>query len=250
MITLLKESQYKLRSSNIDILAVVPARGGSKRLPRKNLLPLGGKALIHWTLDAANNSNVLDKVIVTSDDDEILSEAQRARVDYIKRPSDLATDTATTFDVLSHALGTLAAQEVFPARIMLLQPTSPLRTAEDIRLAVQKMNIDTAASVISVCRAEHSPLWCNTLDERGSMDSFLPKELHGRRSQDLPIYYRLNGAIYLAMTEYFIKHKGFFMPNSRAFVMASDRSIDIDSERDYKWASFLIGSGSKVFGNE
>lgn len=232
------------KSKEIDIVAIVPARAGSKRLPRKNVLPLGNKPLIQWTLDAAKASGVIDLIVVTSDDTEVLSIAEKSAVKTIVRPEHLATDTSTTIDVILHTLEALRSENIYPKRVMLLQPTSPLRTAEDIKSAVKKMELTNAASVISVCATEHSPLWCNTLDDNGCMDNFLPPEIINKRSQDLPTYYRLNGAIYLIFTEKLIAKKSFFTINSFAFVMDREHSVDIDNIFDFNFAKQLILSNS------
>lgn len=230
---------------NVDILAVVPARAGSKRLPGKNLLDLHGKPLIRWTLEAALESRVIDLLVVSSDDNAILAEGERLGLRTVRRPEYLANDTATTFDVLVHTLDSLAAEGVRPARLMLLQPTSPLRKAQDIRDAVRYMDDSKAESIVSVCLCEHSPLWSNTLGAEGSMDKFLRPELLNQRSQELPVYYRLNGAIYMAKTEKLLEKHGFFMPNSRAHIMPADRSVDIDTYMDFKLCEFFLESLDK-----
>ena len=232
-------------SPNVDVVAIVPARAGSKRLPGKNFMDLHGKPLVRWTLEAALESQVIDSLVVSSDDDVILSEGARLGLYTIRRPEHLASDTATTFDVIVHTLECLAQEGVRPARVMLLQATSPLRRAQDIREAVQCMNDTKAASVVSVCQCEHSPLWSNTLGPEGGMDNFLRSELIGKRSQDLDVYYRLNGAIYIANTEEFIEAKGFFMPNSRAYIMPADRSVDIDTLMDFKLCEFFLAGCDK-----
>mgnify|MGYP000294090483 CR=1 FL=1 len=225
---------------NIDIVAVVLARGGSKRLPKKNLLPLCGKPLIDWTFEVATKSAVIDLVVLSTDDQDILCEADKTGVRTIKRPAALATDLATSFDALVHVLNRLKDDAIIPKRIMLLQPTSPLRQTEDIDNAVMKMDETGAHSVISVCEAEHSPLWCNTLDDDGSMDDFILNTVKNQRSQDLSTYYRLNGAVYLADVDKFLEHKGFMMDNSRAIVMPRERSIDIDCQLDLEIAELLM----------
>jgi CMP-N-acetylneuraminic acid synthetase len=227
--------------SSLDVLFIVPARGGSKRLPGKNLMELQGKPLIRWTLEAAKDSGVSGLIVVNSDDDAILAEGKRLGIRILKRPSDLATDTASTFDVLIHTLELLAEEGITPKRLMLLQPTSPLRSAENIREAVQLMDDTNAASVVSVCPCEHSPLWSNVLGADGSMANFLRPELLNKRSQDLPDYYRLNGSIYLAKTDDFVREKGFFMANSRAYIMTAEQSVDIDNRIDFSLCDVLMG---------
>lgn len=225
---------------DLDIVAIVPARAGSKRLPGKNMLPLAGKPLIQWTLDAAKASGVIDLILVTSDDAAVLNLARQQEVMAIPRPEDLATDTATTIDAVMHALSTLESKGYTAQRVMLLQPTSPLRTSDDIRNAVTRMDDTGAASVVSVSEMEHSPLWANTLPADGNMDNFLPRELLNKRSQDLPTYYRLNGAVYLTTREALACQGNFFVPHCFALVMLPRCSIDIDTAHDFAFAEFCL----------
>lgn len=231
----------------LDTIAIIPARGGSKRLPRKNVLPLAGKPLIQWTLDAAKESGVIDLIAVTSDDDEVLEIAGRnEEVKIIRRPDHLATDTATSIDVVLHALSELESQGIKAKRVMLLQPTSPLRKAEDILGAVKWMDKKSAASVISVCEMEHSPLWSNQLPVSYSMEFFFDNSLSGKRSQDLPLFYRLNGAVYLTSYQDIIKNYCFKALPCYAFIMPKERSIDIDDFYDFKIASILANLDPSV----
>lgn len=218
-------------------LAIIPARGGSKRLPRKNVLNLCGKPLIAYSIEAGLKSKYISKVIVSSDDEEILQISQNFGADVIKRPDNLATDTATTFDTIEHAINSLEKFDY----IILLQPTSPLRNEKHIDEAIELLNQRNADAIISVCETEHSPLWCNTLNEDLSMADFLSKELLDKRSQELPKYYRLNGAIYICKTEKFLNNRGFFLENSIiAYMMDKKDSVDIDEEIDFKLAEFCL----------
>lgn len=218
-------------------LAIIPARGGSKRLPRKNVLPLAGKPLIAWTIEAALQCSKIDKVVVTSDDDEILAIAASYSVDCIKRPAILATDTSTSFDVIKHSLEEYLVYEY----CMLLQPTSPLRTHDHIQEALDQLEARSADAVISVCKTEHSPLWANTLPNNKSMQSFLCKESLNKRSQELPSYYRLNGALYICRTKKLLEQGTFFLKdNVYAYIMSERSSVDIDTELDFKWTEFLM----------
>ena len=220
-------------------LAIIPARGGSKRLPRKNILPLAGKPLIGWTIEAALNCNAISKIVVSSDDDEILAVANSYKVDALKRPEYLATDTATSFDAIKHAIECDPGYEY----IILLQPTSPLRTTKHLQEAILLLEEKQADAVISVCETEHSPLWTNTLPVDKSMQGFLREELLNIRSQDLPIYYRLNGAIYICKTNKLLEAESFFLKeNIYAYLMDIKSSVDIDTEIDFKWAELLMGN--------
>ncbi len=219
-------------------LAIIPARGGSKRLPRKNILSLCGKPLVTWTIESALQSKYIDDVCISSDDDEILAIATEYDVLTIKRPDYLATDTATTFDVVEHAVQTLPEQYDY---IVLLQPTSPLRTAKHIDEAIDLLNTKSADAIISVCAMEHSPLWSNTLPNDGSMVGFLSNEVL-QRSQDLETYYRLNGVLYICKTQSLLQEETFFInDNIFAYVMDEDSSVDIDTVRDFEYSSWLMG---------
>ncbi len=223
-----------------NILALIPARGGSKRLKGKNIKQLGEKPLIAWSIEVALASKYVDEVVVSTEDDEIAKVSQQygATVPF-KRPYMLSLDSTSTMDVILHTIETLESEGKAYKFLMLLQPTSPLRSSEDIDKSVELMIQKEADSIISVCESEHSPLWTNTLPKDHSMDNFLPKKAE-RRSQELPTYYRLNGAIYIAKTEMIKKEKSFFMPNSFAYIMPQSRSVDIDSELDFKLAEILV----------
>jgi len=218
-------------------LAIIPARGGSKRLPRKNVLDLNGKPLIAWSIEAGLQSKYIDKVVVTSDDDEILEISKKFGAETIKRPDELASDTATTFDAIKHTIDNLEKS----AYIVLLQPTSPLRNEKHIDEAVELLEIKNADAVVSVCEMDHSPLWSNTLSEDKNMNNFLRDEVLNKRSQDLEKYYRLNGAIYICQTEKLLENKGFFLKeNIFAYKMDRKSSIDIDEEIDFQIAEVII----------
>ena len=222
---------------NKTFLAIIPARGGSKRLPRKNLLDLCGKPLIAWSIEAALKSKYISKVIVSSDDEEILNIAKEYKADFIKRPDELASDTATTFDALKHTLENVEKYDY----VVLLQPTSPLRTEKHIDEAIELLKEKNADAIISVCEVEHSPLWSNTLDENLDMSNFLRDEVLNKRSQDLPKYYRLNGAIYICKTDKLLENKGFFLKeNIYAYKMNKKHSVDIDEEIDFIIAEKLM----------
>ncbi|MDD2974736.1 MAG: acylneuraminate cytidylyltransferase family protein [Aliarcobacter cryaerophilus] len=222
---------------NKTFLGIVPARGGSKRLPRKNMLDLCGKSLIAWSIEAGLNSKYIDKVVVSSDDDEILNISLNFGAETIKRPVELASDTATTFDAIKHTIENVEKYDY----IVLLQPTSPLRNAKHIDEAIQLLEEKNADAVVSVCEMDHSPLWSNTLPNDGNMRGFLREEILNKRSQDLEKYYRLNGAIYICKTEKLLENKSFFLKdNIFAYIMDRESSIDIDEEIDFKMAEVLM----------
>lgn len=224
---------------NKTFLAIIPARGGSKRLPRKNVLDLCGKPLIAWSIEAGLNSKYIDKVVVTSDDDEILEISEKFGAETIKRPDELASDTATTFDAIKHTIENL---EKFDC-IVLLQPTSPLRNERHINEAIELLENKNADAVVSVCEMDHSPLWSNTLPEDNGMNNFLRDEVLNKRSQDLEIYYRLNGAIYICDRARLLQEESFFIKdNIFAYKMDRKSSVDIDEEIDFKFANSLLSN--------
>lgn len=218
-------------------LAIIPARGGSKRLPRKNVLDLAGKPLVSWSIEAGLNSKYVDKVIVTSDDEEVLKISKQFGAEIIKRPEELANDASATFDAIKHTIENLERYEF----IVLLQPTSPLRNEKHINEAIELLHVKNADAIISVSKVEHSPLWSNTLPEDRSMSHFIQDEIKNKRSQDLGEYYRLNGAIYICRTEKLLNEKTFFIKdNIFAYEMDRACSIDIDEEEDFHLAQIRL----------
>jgi len=222
---------------NKKILAIIPARGGSKRLPRKNILNLNGKPLIRWSIEAGLKSKYIDKVVVTSDDAEILGIAESSGVSVINRPVELASDTSTTFDAIKHTINNVNNYNY----IVLLQPTSPLRTAQHIDEAIEILFERSADAVVSVCEVDHSPLWSNTLPNNDNMSNFIRNDVLNKRSQDLEVYYRLNGAIYICDVNRLLQEERFLLKeNIFAYKMDKSVSIDIDEEIDLKIAQALF----------
>lgn len=221
-------------------VCIIPARGGSKRLPRKNILPFNGVALIGWAVGIAKSAKSIDLVCVTSDDREIREAAKASGADItIDRPAELATDTATSIDVLLHALGQLE-QHRRVSHVVLLQATAPLTIGDDIDKVLALLESPEARSVVSVCPPEHSPLWSNTLTENGMMDRFYQAGISNVRSQDLPPYYRLNGAVYATTSEVLKSERSFLLSHgTRAYIMPTERSVDIDTKLDWDIAEFL-----------
>lgn len=224
-----------------SILAIIPARGGSKRLPRKNILDLNGKPLIQWSIDAALECKYIDKILVTTDDDEIINYVKKNNnIEIIKRPDELASDTAKSFDAIVHAIDQLTTTYEY---IILLQPTSPLRTYQHINEAIELLDKKNAHAIVSVVEMDHSPLWSNTLPKNDSMVNFLETNVIDKRSQELEMYYRLNGAIYICKTDKLLKENSFFIEdNIFAYKMDRKSSIDIDEEIDFQFTEFLLNN--------
>lgn len=221
-------------------IAIIPARGGSKRLPNKNILPLAGKPLIVWTIEAALDSQLFDMVLVSTDSQAIadVSMSAGAAVPFL-RPAELASDTATTNDVISHMVEWIEAQHSPVAKVVILQPTSPLRDADDIKKAMELYDEKRASAVISVCELDHPIQYCNHLPANLSMDGFISRMV-SRRSQDLISYYRLNGAIYIFDRKFVGILSDVYSKGSFAYIMDKRKSVDIDDEYDFNFAEFIL----------
>lgn len=223
------------------ITALIPARGGSKRLPGKNIKLLCGKPLIAWTIETAKASTYIDSVIVSTDDIEIkeISEKFGAEVPFI-RPDYLSHDTASSFDVIKHAIEFLNIDKS-KHLIVLLQPTSPLRTVAELNQALEFFLKKTADGVVSISETEHSPMWSNTLPNDGCMSNFIRPEVQGKRSQDLPKFFRLNGSIYIYETLALLEQaKIFFDENVYGFETSLDTAVDIDTALDFLVAETIL----------
>ena len=225
-----------------NIVAVITARGQSKGIPDKNIRPLAGKPLIAWTIEAAGKSKLLDRIIVSTDDQRIAKVAQDygAEVPFV-RPSELALDNTPHIDVMIHALNWLEAQpEGECPYVMLLQPTVPFRTAEDIDAAIQLAAAKQAPAVISVCEVERHPYIMKRVLEDGTMSDFLPSDIPYLRRQALPLCYALNGAIYLVRPALLRREKTFCPKGAYAYIMPPERSLDIDSPWNLQVADLIM----------
>lgn len=227
------------------VLAIIPARSGSKGLPHKNIKKLDGKPLIAYTIEAAKRSNLFKDIFVSTDSEEYaeISKSFGAIVPFL-RDEDLASDNSKMSDVIINVLEKLKMIGKEYDYFMLLQPTSPLRTEEDILNSYNFLKMKNGNSVIAVCEAEHSPLWMNTLSENLCLDDFL--ESANKNRQELEQYYRINGAIYLSNVEYYKKFKNFYKEKSYAYVMDREKSIDIDTKLDFILAEVILKYINKV----
>jgi CMP-N,N'-diacetyllegionaminic acid synthase len=213
------------------LLAVIPARGGSKGLPRKNLMVAGGRPLIAWTIEAARRASSVDRVVVSSDDEEIIAVATSLGCEApLRRPGVLATDSATSVDVVLHAIDHFSSFEY----VVLLQPTSPLRNSEDIDLAFDTLLTRRAYACVSVSLAEQSPYWMYTLGADDRLSSVVPGAPEVTRRQDLPEVYLLNGAIYIAQCDWLRSKRRFVDKDAVGYRMPRDRALDIDTADDFE----------------
>lgn len=213
----------------LSVLALITARGGSKGVPGKNIRLVHGRPLIEYTIVQALAAACVDRVVASTDDDEIARVAQACGCEVpFRRPAALATDEARSIDVVMHTLDQLPNHDI----VVLLQPTSPARAAADIDATVQRMLDAKAPACVSVCEVQESPYWMFSLGEHARLHPLLATPSACRR-QDLPPVFTLNGAVYAARTVA-LRHMGSFLgPETVAHVMPRERSIDIDTLEDF-----------------
>jgi N-acylneuraminate cytidylyltransferase/CMP-N,N'-diacetyllegionaminic acid synthase len=223
-----------------EFLGLIPARGGSKSIPLKNIKPLLGKPLIAYTIEEALKSKYLDRIIVSTDDAQIakISNEYGADVPFI-RPKELAQDTSPTLPVIQHALMYLKSEGYIPDFVVLLQPTSPLRQVKHIDEAIEKILDTNADSVISLTKSEIHPYWMCKLDG-DKVYPFIDTGKKSLRRQDLPIIYKLNGAIVVSKTEVILSGKSWQKQDIRAIIMDPIYSIDIDTPLDFYIAEKIM----------
>lgn len=213
------------------VLAIIPARGGSKGVPRKNIREAGGKPLIAWTIEEARKSKYIDRLILSSDDPDIISTAQAwgCEVPFV-RPVNLAQDDTPGIVPVLHALEQLPGYDW----VVLLQATSPLRDVSDIDGCLSLCVESSAPAAVTVVEAEQSPWWMYTLAVGGAMRPLLGGTQEFQRRQDLPPVYALNGAVYVAKSDWLREKKTFLAEETVGYVMPQQRSLDIDTEQDLK----------------
>ncbi|MFA5101482.1 MAG: acylneuraminate cytidylyltransferase family protein, partial [Candidatus Omnitrophota bacterium] len=226
---------------NKRILGIIPARAGSRGLPGKNIMKLAGKPLIAWTIEQARASNYLDKVVVSTDSRGIarISRAYGAETPFI-RPKALATSSARVYDVIRHALAHFRSRGIDFDLVVLLQTTSPLRDPADIDNAIRLLLRKKGDSVISVSLCEHHPLLATVLTAGGFLGNIPKLKRSNKNRQELPVFYRPNGAVYATSIERLLKNGGFVCPKTVAYIMPAERSVDIDTRLDFELAALLM----------
>jgi len=223
------------------VLAIIPARGGSKGLPRKNILDLNDKPLITWTIEASLNSKYINKTIVSSDDDEILEISKKYGAEILKRPDEFATDISSSEAVVHHVIEN--TNEIYNY-IILLQPTSPLRNTLDIDNALKELFSTDATALISVCEYDNKILKAFKENEFGYIEGISNNTYPFMRRQDLPQTYMSNGAIYIIKVDKFLKNNSFFTDKTISFVMDDIKSLDIDTQVDLKKVETYINEST------
>ncbi|NML46874.1 acylneuraminate cytidylyltransferase family protein [Ramlibacter sp. G-1-2-2] len=218
-----------------SVLALIPARGGSKRLPRKNLLPLGGVPLIGWSIRNALALPEVDQVLVSTDDAEIADTARELGADVPwLRPAELATDTASSNDAILHALDQCAAAGRPHDVLLLLQPTSPFRDPAQLAEALALCASLNGAPVVGFAPARSNPAWCFTRQADGKVRPVLDADGTRKRSQDLPEVLEISGNFYAIGVDVFRRERSFFTPETRALV-SEQRELALDIDDAFDW---------------
>lgn len=228
-------------------IAIIPARSGSKGLKNKNIKMLNNKPLIAYSIEAAIDSNLFDEIYVSTDSNEYATIARKygASVPFL-RDSKLATDTSSSWDVVRDAVRNYKRMGEKFDTITLLQPTSPLRNATDIINGFKVFESKEALSVVAVCEVDHSPLWCNVLPSDGSLENFIDNDLVNLPRQELPSYYRINGALYIIDETQLMSGKDIYSSKSYGVIMTKENSIDIDELIDFQIAEVLMTNSSSA----
>lgn len=220
------------------ILAIIPARGGSKGIPRKNVKLLAGKPLIAWTIEEAKKSKYIDRLILSSEDAEIIKVAKEwdCEVPFV-RPPELAKDDTPGIEPVLHALNTLKEKYDY---VVLLQPTSPLRSVDDIDGCIETCVSFKATACVSVTEVSQHPYWMYKIPSSGFLVPLIQQENTFSCRQDLPPMYVLNGAVYVVESFSLVKCKSFLSSFTKAFIMPKERSLDIDDNVDLQLFNILI----------
>ncbi len=224
--------------NNKKVLAIIPARGGSKGIPGKNIKIVNGKPLLVWTIEHAKASKYIDRVILSSDDEEIINVAIKYECEVpFKRPKELATDATDSISVLIHAMEAL---DEFYDYVVLLQVTSPLRVSKDIDACLERCEEKKAPACVSLVQSDKSPYWMFTIGDSDTIKPIIGNNTFPKRRQDLTPVYSLNGAVYVAKSKWIKKQDHFLTSETLGYVMPRERSIDIDIPLDLKILQMVV----------
>ena len=226
----------------MKVLAVIPARGGSKAIPDKNLADLAGRPLIDWTIQAAKSSRLIDRVIVSTDSEAIADAAKRSGASVpFKRPAELSDDSSSGTLAVIHAVRWLGDTEGYdPDVVICLQPTSPFRTSRDIDQALSLLREKNADAVVSVTAAESHPYWMKKVLADGRLSRWLDVDGSSIVRQELPAVWTLNGAIYAAKRTVLLERGTWYTDSCYAYVMPAERSLDIDTPWHLHVANLIL----------
>ena len=229
------------------MFAIIPARGGSKGIPGKNIKLLCGKPLIVYTIEAAMVAKSIDRVILSTDDPEIAEIAGKYNVEIpFMRPAHLAQDDSLAIDNYIYTVNRLNAENSTQYdEFIVLQPTSPFRTAADIDNAIELFHDKKADSVISVCEAYHPPVWAKKVAPSGVLKDYFDIDIGNRNRQELEEAYMPSGAIFILKLSILKSIYSYYSDNTYAFIISPERSIDIDTPLDFEFAEFLMRKHEK-----
>lgn len=224
---------------NKKVLALIPARGGSKGIKDKNIIDVAGKPLIAYSIEAAAASEYVDRVIVTTDSEKIkgISEEWGAEVPFL-RPAEYAADNSTTLDAVLHAIRKLQSEGERFDVLVLLQPTSPLRTKEDIDGALEKFVKNGCEALAGISPVTDSPILIRRIGADGRMEKLLQVGSTVRR-QDMPEYYRINGSVYINNIDE-INENTSFNDNPLPYVMDAGHAVDVDDLKDLEVVKYFL----------
>jgi len=220
----------------MNICAIIPARGGSKGIPRKNIKLIAGKPLIAHTIEFALKSRYINRLVVSTEDKEISEISKSYGAEIVKRPQELALDYSPTIKSVEHVLNVLEEEKYETDLIVLLQATSPLRTTEDIDNAIKIFLKEECNAVVSVCIMERHKVF---QIENNYLKSFMGENLDKRR-QDMPDLYTTNGAIYIIKPQILQKYRSFYPLGTIPYIMPLERSVDIDTDFEFQIAEYLL----------
>jgi CMP-N-acetylneuraminic acid synthetase len=223
----------------MNICTIITARGGSKGIPRKNIKNLNGKPVLAYSIEPSVASDFIKKTYVTTEDEEISEISKKFNAEVIERPQELAKDTSSSVDVILHALDYLEEKDSLPEFFVLLQPTSPLRTTEDIDNSINLFIDNECDALISVCEIDHTSMLSLALENKFLVPN-CDEEFLNKRRQDLPTYYSPNGAIYITTPKSLRKNRTFIPKKTIPYVMPKERSVDLDTPFDFKLAEFIL----------
>ena len=223
-----------------NTLCVIPAKGSSQRLPRKNLANLGGRSLLQWSIDSARKANLCSRILVSTEDQEVAKLTEELGVDMpFLRPRELANDPAGVIEVSLHAVEELEKIGETFATLIILLPTCPFRSAADIVAAYELFETMDRPCLMSVSEFNHTPFAAFNCDNKGRLTAIFPQHI-GKQSQEMPVAYRPNGAVHVLDMQTFRAKRTYFYEPLVSYIMPRERSIDIDSELDLIMARSLL----------
>lgn len=227
-------------------VAIIPARGGSKRIPRKNIRPFCGCPIIHWPVKAALESGCFERVLISTDDDEVATEGVRAGAEApFRRPAALADDLTPTLPVVAHAIEWLLANGCQPERVCCIYPTAPLIQASDLQQGLDLLTKSGANYVFSGASFPFPPARALRLDAEGYAIPAFPQFIN-HRSQDLPEMFHDAGQFYWGTAAAFLKQIPIFQPGSRPLMLPRWRVQDIDTLEDWQYAELLYRASKET----